>query len=113
MTDSQSNAEILAQAGAALLDKKIPNWVELIDLDSLEMSEPCSCVIGQIADKAVNLDAPYGAHRYMGFNTLAHHLTGLDGFDELVDHGFEADDYVEYNDLQTAWVELIEARRAA
>jgi hypothetical protein len=107
MDEYNERAMQTAEAGAALLDKKIPNWVELIDLSSLEMSEPCSCIIGQIGEGKYNLD------KGIGFNALAYQLTGVDGFDQLVDHGFEADDWVDYDDLEEAWTKLILARRAA
>lgn len=34
--------------GAAWLDEVMPDWFERVDLDELNLSEPCWCVLGQI-----------------------------------------------------------------
>lgn len=35
--------------GAAMLDAKIPGWIDMIDLANLEMSLNRGCILGQIA----------------------------------------------------------------
>jgi hypothetical protein len=34
--------------GAALLDEREPGWAEKIDLDTLDLSSSCGCVLGQL-----------------------------------------------------------------
>lgn len=33
--------------GAALMDDKLPGWVERIDLDRLDLHSSCNCILGQ------------------------------------------------------------------
>lgn len=35
-------------AGAAYLDRHMPTWVDVIDLDRLDLGDPCGCVMGQL-----------------------------------------------------------------
>lgn len=35
-------------AGAAWLDEHAPGWVAQIDLSSLDIEEPCNCILGQV-----------------------------------------------------------------
>lgn len=35
-------------AGAAYLDEKVPDWRERVEVNTLELSHPCRCVLGQI-----------------------------------------------------------------
>ena len=35
-------------AGARFLDKKKPNWHKKVDLSTLNLSEPCHCILGQV-----------------------------------------------------------------
>ena len=34
--------------GAALLDEHLPGWTDEIDLDDLDLENPCLCVLGQV-----------------------------------------------------------------
>lgn len=34
------------EAGAKLLDEKVPGWVDMIDLEELDISDTCNCVVG-------------------------------------------------------------------
>lgn len=78
------NAEI--DRGIALLDSKVPDWREVIDKDSLEMSSPTRCILGMV----------FGTYR-----------TGLDelGLTAGHRHGFSLPDDVEadYRELTQAW----------
>lgn len=49
-------AHDLVQKGAALLDVRLPGWADQIDLDTLELSNGCRCVLGQLAGRKVNLE---------------------------------------------------------
>jgi hypothetical protein len=93
-------------AGAAWLDANRPGWWQRINLDTLDLGDPCRCVLGQ---------------EYGDF---------ADGPEELVDdtksvvaNGFDALDFwfvndrtprdvlTELADLTAAWRALITARR--
>lgn len=111
-------ANELVARGAALLDEKLPDWYNLINLDSLEMADECKCVLGQIGEHKVNLDRLAGEP-----------LTEADGRhfwgaraalgcsdDDVVFCGF--DDWATYEgtlttyeELQAAWTREIEKRR--
>lgn len=100
--------ETRVKAGMALLDEKYgPEWVEAIDVESLDLQDNCSCVLGQLEgefneglSKVFNL--PLGS----GFAPV------------VVDSGFNADRadiwarMDEYPELTTVWKAAILARRA-
>jgi hypothetical protein len=101
-------------AGMAVLDARIPDWVDRIDLDRLDMAsgihEPegfCGCLLAQVDAKA----QPSGVGDYLN---LRRRLTGPDddGFEWAIDHGFTADGEV-FEDLTEAWRTAILTRRAA
>jgi hypothetical protein len=96
--------------GAALLDEKLPGWVERIDLDKLKLSSGCNCILGQTWDGPTSADSsPFGAHA----DALAL------GGDDDIEHGFNAggEDWFsnepEYEALTAEWKRLILARRIA
>jgi hypothetical protein len=83
------------QAGAVLLDVRMPEWFNLIDVKTLDIATPDLCVVGQLFD--------------------GDYLTGLDALDVRVAasvFGFNAV-YSEYDQLNEAWRELILLRRGA
>lgn len=45
-----------AATGAALWGRTLPTWYRDIDKKSLDMAQACSCIVGQIGQKRVNLD---------------------------------------------------------
>lgn len=51
-------------AGAAYLDDREPGWWERIDMDRLDMSAECLCVLGQLA---TDLETPLWAAIVMSF----------------------------------------------
>lgn len=93
-------------AGAAWLDEHRPGWWQRINLDTLDLGDPCKCVLGQEYGQFGNApdemwDHGSNAHRRdraMGFNA------------EAVDFG-RGDD--EFDALTAAWRTLITARRDA
>ena len=42
--------ELQIERGAAILDAKVPEWRDRIDRPSLDMGDPCGCMIGQLFD---------------------------------------------------------------
>lgn len=39
---------VLVSQGAKLLDVKVPGWRERVNVDALDMFDPCKCVLGQL-----------------------------------------------------------------
>ena len=85
--DNMSTVSERVDAGAALLDKRIPGWFNLVSVDTLKIYDPTLCVVGQLfGDYLGGLDA-------LGVNIAA-------------EYGFNAYDD-EYTELDAAWRELI------
>lgn len=110
MTDD-FDAPARVARGAALLDAKVPGWVDMIDLAALDVGDGFCCPLGQTAgaDFYGNGDGSY----YEGKAKL-----GLDDDDAAAMLGFFADDSSwrvegEYGALTAEWRRVIEARRAA
>jgi hypothetical protein len=101
-----SIAERVAK-GAALLDKKNPGWWKpdaapiAIDLDDLELSSDCNCVLGQLAGNYAEGVSGLGIH------LLRQEVTH--GF--LLDLNGEGDD-LDWPPLTAEWKRVITARRA-
>lgn len=113
-----STIEERVARGAAWLDDVLPDWWKTheIDLDSLDMSDSCQCVIGQLYPLPVGEDDPDD---------------GLGGFDRAVERtwfdltypaarergllavGGVAERPVEYLQLGDEWRRVITERRAA
>jgi hypothetical protein len=138
MSDTQVNDDIVTQeeiefavaVGAAWLDQHVPNWVNEIDLESLDLREQCACVLGQLV-KTVQVDWP---DEYVNYYTVAasswqqrphaleHEVFGLDhqlSHEQAINMGFHGRLYVddphgpdEWDALTDAWRRLILYRRA-
>lgn len=99
------------ERGARWLDEVKPGWVDLIDLDTLNLEDPCFCICGQA------FFAEASAHSidsYDGFAVAERLLR--DAGSHAADYGFG--DAVEgvvsadvWRALDELWVELIRARR--
>jgi hypothetical protein len=90
--------------GAAFLDSTLPGWDKKIDLDKLNLSDSCNCVLGQ-QSKAKILHTRY--------RRTAKRL-GLDPFGREVQRlGFMTWGRQSFSGLTNGWKHLIEARRAA
>lgn len=126
--------------GARLLDKVVPHWFKLIDIQELSMSSCADCVCGQIGMKAgrrvlalranENRRPDYSgavicllrAARKKGMRPLTQLIRGSNGGVSVeptsgrrIDpayYGFEAFGYVDYGDLEAAWKREIEKRLA-
>ena len=74
-----------AERGAKLLDEKLPGWATQIDLDTLDLWSPKTCILGQLyADFEVGLQ-----------------VTDTDG--NAVKHGFVPGIGIRERDLRHAW----------
>lgn len=80
-------------AGAAWLDAEQPGWVDRIDLDRLNLASSCRCILGQLFNDYFKVGLHPNRKEAMGFQVI----TG--------------DPYTEYEQLEAAWIALIEDRR--
>jgi hypothetical protein len=91
-------------AGAAWLDEHRPGWADRINLDELDLANPCKCVLGQEYGRFVlgdDLILDEGSESWMlGFDVA-----------ELVQDGRYAGE--RYTELTAAWRELVLARLEA
>lgn len=86
------------EVGMAWLDFRLPGWDELIDLDRLNVENPCDCLLGQtIGDWDL-------------------HVVGMDmdqlaacGFDASTSHDGMGDEYAALTEI---WRTAIQERRA-
>lgn len=89
-----------ARRGAELLDRKMPDWANRIDLDNLDMGSCTSCVIGQ----ALGCFGP-AAVEGLGLDWYSH---------DDAWHGFTGgpiSESVPYGDLEAAWAAEVRRRR--
>lgn len=121
-----------AATGAALLDERIPGWYNDIDIYSLDVSDACKCVMGQIGNARVPLDERGASNPYGVTSPYCAGLTLLwpgyyddDAAEESIDtdaaelHGFEHDTFgdvfgglgTQYDGLTEAWKAEILRRR--
>lgn len=104
MTVDRYDIAEAAETGAALLDRRFPDWAEQIDLDSLEMSVSETCILGQL----------YGSY----WQGLAALTMTTPGFADPIDYGFILPVYLDNNEngdqyweqLDRAWRDEIANR---
>ena len=101
---TRASARARVASGAELLDDLMPGWHDRIDLNSMHVSSPSRCVLGQLYPGG--LPDPYCAGiAALGIN---------DEDDEDVDLGFQtAGEAWEYGVLTVEWRAQTEMRRAA
>lgn len=85
-------------AGAAYLDRVMPGWWQRIDLERLDLSSTCNCVLGQ--EFGHFAAAPEDAY-----------LNAGDAYAKGFDIHFR-DEFGSYEPLTAEWRRLIESRRA-
>jgi hypothetical protein len=90
-------------AGASWLDANRPGWWQRINLDTLDLGDPCNCVLGQ--EYGQYHDAPHEIR--IGSNPT--------GAYAAVEHGFNFNpfDPIDVHALTVAWRTLIQTRRDA
>lgn len=105
--------------GAALLDGLDPNWATKIDLETLQMSVTCNCVLGQVfggyeEGLAAALDQTLEETRF----------TRDEDLDKIQDHGFciydrtfgranvMPSDSLLWTALEETWIKLIQLRQS-
>jgi len=82
-----------AWASARMLDHKLPGWHKYIDIDRLDISDSCNCIIGQLMDWMERSDVLYCG------------MTGIDI--HMLEHSFCI------ARTRTFWVREIQCRRGA
>lgn len=110
------------EKGAGLLDQERPGWIDRLDLDHLNLSNPFYCVLGQefSADSRTLYDSGYELALYELFEGIPPSIDGMPA-DEA--YGFCAGpaDYRTcegdklgnpWELMQATWTSYIEARRA-
>lgn len=106
--------------GAALLDRLLPGWHDVVDVDSLWINSPCNCVLGQLGlrDDVVELDGDYWQARQQAMVLVEGREGTVDelrgwagtyGFDEAI--GLTGDPTAEMDALDRAWREEIRSRQ--
>lgn len=83
--------------GIQLLDKKVPDWRQRIDKETLDLADGCNCVLGQLFGSytkgTFELDI-FGPN--YGFNTFGYF--DIDNEDEMIE---------EYSELTGLWLEKL------
>jgi hypothetical protein len=88
------------RAGAAWLDEHEPGWVDRINLDRLDLSSQCRCVLGQLDGDYLTSVIQRGLSEKYDVGTPFGFSLCIDEPDSL------------WPTLTAAWRELIDARRA-
>lgn len=95
----------IAHRGAELMDEMHPGWRDRVDVESLDIANGNTCIIGQCFRDQVE---------YEGWSETVTDVTGLP-FYRLPDHGFvlqggPGEDLLgKYTKLTHAWREVIES----
>jgi len=95
-------------AGAAWLDEHRPGWVDRIDLETLNLGDPCRCLLAQDFGEHFS-DAVLAAGLGQGLSPSA---IGFNVTYARGDEGFMWPTEREFDALTAAWRDLIRQRRA-
>jgi len=94
------------EAGAKLLDEKKPDWVDLMDLEELDLESTCNCVVGQSCPDKL----------YVKALESLFDMESDDWGDNIIqksrEYGFSVEDWKKYPDLTEEWKAYIEERRS-
>lgn len=91
--------------GVALLDERLPGWVERIDLYKLDLASGCRCILGQEFRGHVS-ESSYSNGYLIGLDELFN-----DDDDEAARHGFTVEVGEPFAALEVEWRRVILARR--
>ena len=114
-TDAARDAAVRVAAGATWLDIVRPGWDGLVVLDTLDMTSPHRCILGQVFDRDAVADVLTGytwARLHFLGGVSQHWPTRERSYALLTAMGFDADRCVSSALLDQAWGDLIEERRA-
>ena len=95
--------------GAAILDEKVPNWIDKINLEKLDMPTSSHCLLAQVAsDDRQDFWAYFKGLKLIGMTAVdAASIFTLSGAFEFGSKEWSNN----YAQLQQAWVDLISQRR--
>ena len=94
------------EAGAKLLDEKVPGWVDKIDLEELDLGDCSDCAIGQVFPDDDFSDA---LRDLLGIHSdEVHNLSHQYGF--CIPPG---GNWGDYSQLTQEWIEYIDGRLEA
>lgn len=97
LTREQADANV--QRGMALLDEKVPDWLDAIVLDELELACTQTCILGQVC-----------GHYSHGVDELGgEHMTYMEALRWSYHHGFN----LLINSPESQWQVLNDAWKAA
>lgn len=96
------------EAGAAWLDETVPNWERRVDDTMLDLASGCNCILGQVFKVAA---APFTGYEWATrtFTGYEHYLPVASGW--AVEHGFLVDKDETAEELDDAWLDLMDTRR--
>lgn len=109
---AQEVAEERVAEGASALDRLRPNWFRAISLKELDLSDPCSCVCGQLARSSRSAAiADFQAQGHNGYSAYLWWMRRrLKWRFAALDLGFIAGGGTTYPALDAAWKRAIRAR---
>lgn len=98
--------------GAALLDERMPGWVDRVEVLTLDMSSSCRCVLGWVyaAPEEEGLTAFGVGVRELGLDSPE--IQSAHGFDRLYGLVWEAATS-DFEALRIEWIRVIESRRVS
>lgn len=92
--------------GVELLDEKVPQWWNDIDIDDLDMCNPHFCILGQLFDQDYS-----GGREALGIAFGCGDQFGFDVSDEEIeDYEDHEDDF--WNELRSTWIKEIRLRQS-
>lgn len=95
---TKDEAQARVAKGAAILDQARPGWWNRIDVGTLTLSDPCHCIVGQLARVRNDFDA---------YEAEWEELFGEEGGEEEGVYATQEN----YPKLQDVWIEAIADRR--
>lgn len=106
MPKEPSEYQSRVDKGCALLNERLPGWEDKIDLEKLNLSSGCDCVLGQLSiDLAGKIAGSYGLAREVLF-------PGVAPLGPCIEHGFDVREGPGYYDALTeCWRKTILSRR--
>lgn len=91
--------------GVALLDEREPGWADRIDLERLDVEDPCGCVLGQTWDGPTLGGDPFIKHVDALLSDRTYSTAAAYGFDAYYFDGRD------FGQLTAEWRAVIAERR--
>lgn len=112
--DYWGEAEERVARGSAYLDREVPRWFDRVEVLTLHLNSPCSCVLGQLfAEEAAALHLPSGFSYAQDTARLNEPWAEYSEDTAAVFLGFDQGDEngTGYGPLQEAWEAAITERK--